>query len=205
IILAIGLGFIIFKATKRHLKIWQLSTIFLPVFSIQILLQLWTTPQEFGGTTFYKIGDASRAYKNYNRINYSDFPNLTTGERVAYIYKFKDKLPNSFVSLQIDSTGQNYESVNERTYIIENRNGKKQYDITKLNLIESDTATIIIEYFRNSDTLIHKMNRNFLNIKAGGWGDKGINLNVNEDNFELKTGIEKLLYGLLERTRKPNR
>lgn len=205
IILAIGLGFIIFKATKRHLKIWQLSTIFLPVFSIQILLQLWTTPQEFGGTTFYKIGDASRAYKNYNRINYSDFPNLTTGERVAYIYKFKDKLPNSFVSLQIDSTGQDYESVNQRTYIIENRNGKKQYDTTKLNLIESDTATIIIEYFRNSDTLIHKMNRNFLNIKAGGWGDKGINLNVNEDNFELKTGIEKLLYGLLERTRKPNR
>ena len=66
-----------------------------------ILLQLWTTPQDFGGTTFYKIGDAFRAYKNYNKINYSNFPNLTTGERVAYIYKFKDRLPNSFVSLQI--------------------------------------------------------------------------------------------------------
>lgn len=205
IIFALGLGFIIFKATKRHLKILKLSTLFLSVFTIQILLQLWTTPQDFGGTTFYKIGDAFRAYKNYNKINYSDFPNLTTGKRVAYIHKFKDKLPNSFVSLQIDSTGQDYESVNQRTYVIENRNGKRQYDKAKLNLIESDTATIIIEYFSDTDTLVHKMNRNFLNIEAGGWGDKGVNLNVNEDNFKLETGIEKLLYGILERTRKPNR
>lgn len=205
IIFALGLGFIIFNVTKRQLKIWQLSTLFLSIFTIQILLQLWTTPQDFGGTTFYKIGDAFRAYKNYNKINYSDFPNLTTGERVTYIYKFKEKLPNSFVSLQIDSTGQDYESVNQRTYVIEDRNGKRQYDTTKLNLIESDTATIIIEYFSNSDTLVHKMNRNFLNIKAGGWGDKRINLNVNEDNFEIETGIEKLLYGILERTRMPNR
>jgi hypothetical protein len=205
IIFALGLGFFIFKTTKRQLKIWQHSTLFLSVFTTQIFLQLWTTPQDFGGTTFYKIGDAFRAYKYYNKINYTDFPNLTTGERVAYIYKFKDKLPNSFVLLQIDSTGQDYESVNQRTYVIENNNGKRHYDSAKLNLIESDTATIIIEYFSDSDTLVHKMNRNFLNIKAGGWGDKGVNLNVNEDNFELETGIEKLLYGILERTRKPNR
>lgn len=95
--------------------------------------------------------------------------------------------------------------MNQRTYVIENKNGKRHYDSTKLNIIESDTATIIIEYFSNSDTLVHKMNRNFLNIKSGGCGDKGVNLNVNEDNFELETGIEKLLYGILERTRKPNR
>lgn len=205
IILAFGLGFIIFKATKRHLKIWQLSTIFLSVFTIQVVLQLWTTPQDFGGSTFFKIGDAYSAYKNYNTLNYSDFQNLTTGERVAYIYKFKDQLPNSIVSLHIDSTGQDYESINERTYVIENRDGKRQFDTTKINIIESDTATLIIEYFRGSETLVHKMNRNFLNIKAGGWGDKGVNLFVKEDNFEIETGIEKLLYGILERTRKPNR
>lgn len=191
---ALGLGFFIFKITEKQLNFRQYSTLFISVLTIQMLLQLWTTPQDFGGTTFYKIADAFGAYVKYNKINYNDFPNLSAGQRVAYIHKFKDKLPNSFVLLQIDSTGQNYESVNQRTYVIENRVGKRYYDTTKLHLIESDTATIIIEYFRFSDTLVHKMNRNFLNIQAGGWGDEGLNLNVKEDNFELETGIEKLLY-----------
>lgn len=202
---ALGLGFFIFKKTEKQLKIWQHSALFLSVFTIQMLLQLWTTPQDFGGTTFYKIMDAFGSYNKYNRINYKDFPNLTIGQRVAYMYKFKEKLPNSFVLLQIDSIGQNYESVNQRTYVIENRIGKRYYDTNKLHLIESDTATIITEYFRFKDTLVHKMNKNFLNIQAGSWGDKGLNLNIKKDNFELETGIEKLLYKIFEQTKKPNR
>lgn len=152
LIFAFGLGLIIYKATIRQRKTWQLSILFLSVFTIQIFLQLLTTPQDGNVSTFYQIGDAFKAYINYNRLNYGDFPNLTEGQRVTYIYKFKDELPDKFISLQIDSTGQNYESINPRTYVFEYRKGKIQYDSTKLKLIESDTSTIIIEYFTNSDT-----------------------------------------------------
>lgn len=205
IIFAFGLGFIIFKIAKRQQKIWQLSTLFLTVFTVQILLQLWTTPQDFGGSTFYKIGDTFKAYKNYNRINYSDFTNLTIGERVAYIYKFNEELPDKFISLQIDSTGQNYESINPRTYAFEYRKGKIQYNSTQLKLINRDTSTTIIEYLPNSDTIIHKTVRDIFNPQLMGWSDNGYNFLKKEDDFEISTGIEKLLYGILERTRKPNR
>jgi hypothetical protein len=205
IIFAFGLGFIIFKVTKRQLKIWQLSTLFLTVFTVQVCLQLWTTPQDFGGTTFYKIRDTFKAYKNYGRINYSDFADLTTGERVAYIYKFKGKLPDKLISLQIDSTGKNYESLNPRTYVFESRKGKIKYDSTKLKLINSDTSTTIIEYLPNSDKIIHKTVRDIFNPQLTGWSDNGYNFFRKEDNFEFTTGIEKLHYSILQRTKKPNR
>ena len=204
ILFSIVLGYIIYRLANRHLKMWQFSFLFFCVFIFQISLQLCTTPQDFGGTTFSKIEDTYKAYIKYDKIKFTDFPNLTTAERVAFIYKFKEKLPNTFVTLQIDSTGQDYESINSRTYVIENRNRIRYYDSTKLKLIENDTATVIIEYSQNNDTVIHKVNRNFLNIKAGGWGDKGLNLNVNVDDFKIETGIEKLLYGIFKRT-KPNR
>jgi hypothetical protein len=204
-IFAFGLGFIIFKAAKRQLKIWQLSTLFLSVFTIQIFLQLLTTPQDSSERTFYQIGDAFKAYINYNRLNYSDFPNLTKGQRVTYIYKFKEKLPDKFITLQIDSTGQNYESLNPRTYVFEYRKGKIQYDSTQLRLIESDTSTILIEYLPNSDTLIHKTIRNIFNPQLMGWSDNGYNFFKKVDNFKTTTGIEELHYSILQRTKKPNR
>jgi hypothetical protein len=166
---------------------------------------LWATPQDGGGNTFSKIGDTFKAYKNYNKIKFTDFPNLTTAGRITYIFKFKYDLPNSFVMLQIDSTKQDNESSCSRVYRIENRDGVRLYDTTKLKLIESDTATVIIEYSLNNDTIVHKMTTNFLNMKAGGWGENGLNLYVNEDDFKIETGIEKLLYGILELTKKPNR
>jgi len=205
IVFALGLGFFIFKATKRQLKIWQLSILFLSVFTIQIFLQLLTTPQDSGGSTLYQIGDAFKAYLNYNRLNYSDFPNLTEGQRVTYIYKFKEKLPDKFITLQIDSTGQNYESLNPRTYVFEYRIGTIKYDSTQLSLIESDTSTIIIEYLPNSDTLIHTTISNIFNSRLMGWSDNGYNFLKKIDDFKTTTGIEELHYSILQRTRKPNR
>tara|TARA_R110002020_G_scaffold401078_2_gene611336 strand:- start:6647 stop:7390 length:744 start_codon:yes stop_codon:yes gene_type:complete len=205
ILIAMGLGLIIFKVTKRQLKIWQLSTLFLCVFSFQIFLQLMTTPQDFGGTTLYKIRDTFNAYVKYDSINYSDFANLTTGERVAYIYKFKEELPDKFIALQIDSTGQNYESLNPRTHLFEFKKGKIQYDSRQLKLINNNTSTTIIEYLPNSDTIIHKTVRDIFSPQLMGWSENGYNFFRKEDDFEMTTGIEKLLYGILERTRKPNR
>src|SRR5690606_34959398 len=109
--------------------------------------------------------------KNYNRINYSDFTNLTTGERVSYIYKFKEELPDKFIALQIDSTGQNYESLKPRTYLFEFKKGKIQYDSRQLKLIYNDTSTTIIEYLSNSDTIIHKTVRDIFSPQLMGWSE----------------------------------
>ena len=174
-IFALGLGFIIFKATKGDLNIWKLSTLFLTLFTVQVFLQLWSTPQDFGGTTFHKIRDTFKAYKNYDRLNYSDFANLSTGQRVAYIYKFKEELPEKLISLKIDSTGDDYESVNPRTYVFEYRKGKIQYDSKQLKLINSDTSTTIMEYLSNSDTVIHETVRNIFNPQLTGWSENGYN------------------------------
>ncbi len=205
IMFSLGLGYVTYRIANSQLRMWQFSFLFLCIFTFQVILQLWTTPQDFGGTTFSKIRNTSKAYINYNKIKFTDFSNLTNAERVAFIYKFKEKLPDSFVMLQIDSTGQDYKSINPRIYIIENKNGIRYYDTTKLTLFESDTATIIVEYLKNYDTVIHRVDKNFLNIKAGGSSDKGLNLNVNEDDFRIDTGIEILMYGILEITKKPNR
>ena len=206
IIFSLTLGYIIYRvARRRQITNWRVSVLFFFVLILQVLLQLWTTPQEFGGNTFSKIKGTFQAYRKYNNLKFTDFPNLTKAERVAYIYKFKKELPNTFVMLEIDSTRQNYKSINPRIYKIENKSGIRYYDTTKLKLIENDTATVIIEYLKNNDTLLHKLNTNFLNIKAGGWGDKGINIYVNEDNFNMDTGIEKLFYEILNLTKRPNR
>jgi hypothetical protein len=166
---------------------------------------LSTTPQDFGGTTFHKIKDTFKAYKNYERINYSDFANVTAGERVAYIYKFKRELPEKFISLQIYSTGKNYESLKPRTYIFEYRKGKIQYDSTQLKLINNDTSTVIIEYLPNNDTIIHKTVRDIFNPQLMGWSENEYNFFKKVDDFKITTGIEELQYKIMQRTRKPNR
>lgn len=205
IVLSLGFGFTIYRLTKRQLKNWQTIFLTLSTLFLQIYLQLWITPQDFGGSTLSKINDTFSAYRKYEQIQYTNFPNLTKAERVIYIYKFQNRLPESLINLQIESTNQEFETINKRNYIIENKAGVRHYDTSKLKLMESDSATIITEYRSNNDTIIYKMNRNFLNIKAGGWLDKGINLNINEDDFKFETGIEKLLYGILKRTKKAYR
>lgn len=149
-----------------------------------------------------KISDAKNAFSKYEEIEFSDFPTLTTGERAAYIYKFKSKLPHTFILLTIDSLKNEYESTNPRTYLIKNTNGIKIYDKSKIKILESESATIITEYYNRVDTLIYKMNRNFLNISSGGYNDRVISLDVHEDDFKLNTGIEKLLYVTLSWTKK---
>lgn len=184
---------------KSRIALWII------VFIVNSLIAAQLYPQQSGQTTLKQIGDTFKAYKNYNKINYSDFTHLTTGERVAYIYKFKERLPDKYISLQIDSTGENYESLNPRTYVFEYRKGEIQYDSTQLKLINSDTSTTIIEYLPNSDTIIHKTVSDIFNPQLIGWSENGYDFFRKEDNFEITTGIEKLLYGILERTRKPNR
>ena len=199
IILSLGFGFILFKLTKRQLKGWQTLIAFSTLITLQSYIQLSTLPQDFGGDAFSKISDAKIAFSNYNKIEFNDFPNLTTGERVVYIYKFKHKLPDTFISLTIDSLKNEYES--PRFYLIQNIDGKRHYDGSKIKIEESDIATIITEYYSKTDTFVYKMDSNFLNMGSGGFNDQIVSLDIHEDDFKLDTGIEKLLYTLLRLTK----
>ena len=98
-----------------------------------------------------------------------------------------------------------YESTNPRTYLIQNIDGKRQYDESKIKIAESDTATIITEYYNKTDTLVYKMDRNFINIGSGGYNDRILSLDIHEDDFKLDTGIEILLYTILGWTKKAYR
>jgi hypothetical protein len=205
IIFSLGFGFILFKLTKRQLKPWQTLIAFLILITFQSHVQLSTIPQDSGGDAFSKISDAKSAFSKYDQIEFNDFPSLTTGERVAYLYKFKSKLPDTFISLTIDSLKNEYESTNPRTYLIQNIDGKRQYDESKIKIAESDTATIITEYYNKTDTLVYKMDRNFINIGSGGYNDRILSLDIHEDDFKLDTGIEILLYTILGWTKKAYR
>src|SRR5690554_4940438 len=103
IILSFGFGFLLFKLTKRQLNSWQILIVFSILIIFQSYVQLSTIPQDFGGSAFSKITDAKSAFSKYDKIEFNDFPNLTTAERVAYLYKYKSKLPDTFISLTIDS------------------------------------------------------------------------------------------------------
>jgi hypothetical protein len=201
IIFSLGFGFVLFKLTKRQLKAWQTIIAFLTLITMQSYIQLSTIPQDYGGNAFSKISDVKSAFSKFDKIEFNDFPNLTTGERVAYMFKFKSKLPNTFISLTIDSLKNKYESTNPRTYLIQNINGKRYYDESKIEIVESDTATIITEFYNKTDTLIYKMNKNFINIGSGGYNDRIVSLDINEDDFKLGTGIEKLFYTILACTK----
>ena len=65
-----------------------------------------------------------------------------------------------------------------------------------------DTATIITEYYNKTDTLVYKMNKNFMKIGSGGYNDRIISIDIQEDDFKLDTGIEKIVYTILCWTKK---
>lgn len=200
LIFSLVLGFLLFKLSKRQLKKWQLIISFFILISIQSIIQLALTPQDYGGNVFSKIIDAKKGYNNYKSIEYTDFPNLSSGERVAYLHKFKYRLPNSLSILTIDSLKNEYESINPRFYLIENKNGKRIYNESKISIEEINDSTIITEYLLQ-DTIVYKMHKNFMNIGAGGYNNRIITLDLYEDDLKLDTGIEKLLFLIMEITK----
>lgn len=76
------------------------------------------------------------------------------------------------------------EIVNSRTYLIQRTENKSKFDKTKLNIIESDTATLILEYY-NNDTLKYKMIRNFFKDGGSGYNDRIISLTCRDDHLGL--------------------
>ena len=87
-----------------------------------------------------------------------------------------------------------------RTYLIQKINNKTYFEEDKIHLQQTDTSTVITEYYKH-DTLTYNMSKNFINIGSGGYNNRIISINIDEDNFKLDTGIEKLLYLILQLTK----
>jgi len=202
IVLSLVLGFILYALLKLQIKKWSCILLIVAFIIVQTLLQLALLPQEFRGSSFKQISNAFSAYKNYDRIKLSDFPKLTDAERVVFIYKFKSQLPLTYTSLTIDSINRVSENVHSHTYEIKKFKTGYSYDTTKLNIIESDSSTIIKQYL-NSDTLMYRIYPNFIK-NSGGYVDHGIYIYTREDKLKIDHGIDVLFYNILRYTKSPH-
>jgi hypothetical protein len=202
ILLSLGLGYLLYLLTKMQFNLWSIALLFSVTLIFQTYIELLVVPQDFGGNAISKISYSYKAYKNYDSIQFKDFANLTQAERVDFIYKFKNKLPDSFIILTLQKYDGNDSIIISRDYIIENRKSKRIYDTSKIKIIENDTATIIIENPNKINKQIHTLDANFLNTTGGGFDDNGLLIDVVEDDFKLKTGIEKLFSGILKLTKR---
>jgi hypothetical protein len=203
IILTLGFGYLLSGLIKRSLKNWLVALLFVTLLIVQTVFQLWAVPKDWDGDSFSRISDAVNAYQKYDKIQFDNFSNLSAAERTVCIYKFENILPDTLIIFTIDSLKNQSESVNPRTYLIQRTENKSTFDKTKLNIIESDTSTLILEYYCNSDTLKYRMIPNFFKGGGGGYNDRTISLTCRGDNLGLTSGIEKLLYYILRVVDKP--
>jgi len=206
IILSLLFGWTIYKITKLSLKPFLVGLTFFVFISLQFIVELYVHPQDFGGTTFQQITNCKRAYKNYDNISFESFPEISGAKRVAYIYKFKRKLPLSISILSIDTSEYEFASQVSRKYMILNFAHDTTYDTTLLKLIRTDTSLVIIENPKESSkTKVHVTDKFFLNNSAGGVIDRtnSIIYNIQLDTFEIDTGLKKLFYKYLRWTKKP--
>ena len=204
LVFAFGLLKIRKKFKRRRLTVISFVTFLF----IQVFIQLLTTPQEYGGEPIEQISQAITTYKQFDKIDFRDFANLEQFERVAYIFKNKKSLPDSYLILSIDSLNDkhllpgdsNYYTYS-KTYIIENRNGKRNWDKEKLEFIETDSSTIIVQRNNNGDSLVYETTNDIL---RGGVGTTRENLSIfcTKDDLKLTTGMQELFYDILSLTKK---
>lgn len=201
--LTLFMCFVFYRVIIRNTKNWIIAFVFLTLLTSQTMLQLWAISKNTDGDSFSRISDATNAYYNYDKIQFDSFPNLSTGERVVFVYKFKNILPDTLYIFTIDSLKDQSVSTNSRTYLIQRINNELVFDKAKLSIVERDTATLIVEYHKKRDTLKYKMIPNFFKDGGSGYNDRIISLTSQSASFELTSGIEKLLYYALSEADKP--
>jgi hypothetical protein len=208
LLLSLVLAFGLLRVHKKF-KSRQVTAICSVTFLfIQIFTQLILTPQEYGGEPIEQISKAISTYKRFDKIDFKDFAKLEQFERVSYIYKNNKSLPDSYLILSIDSLNDkhlipgdsNYYTYS-RTYIIENRNGKRSWNKEELTLIESDSSTIIIQRNENGDSVVYETTNDIL---RGGVGTTKENLAIfcTKDDLKLTTGMQEVFYDILSLTTK---
>lgn len=212
VILSLIFAFILLRVHKKFSRIRSTVICFGAFLSIQLFAQLLLTPQDYGGEPIGQISEAISAYRRFDKIDFSDFSSLNPYERVSYIFKNKNSLPDSYLILSIDSVNDqhlipgdpNY-YIRSKTYMIENRNGIKTWNTDELRILENDSSTVVIERLADGDSIVHKTMTNFL---RGGFGDvrnDHVSLFIREDDLELKSGMQKVFYNALELGKKASR
>lgn len=204
-----------FGLLKIHNKYsrWRLTvTCFIEFLSIQVLAQLLLTPQEFGGEPIEQISEAISTYQHFDEIDFSEFSKLNQFERVSYIFENQRSLPDSYLILSIDNLndqhlipGDPHYYTRSKTYMIENRNGKKTWNTHELGIIASDSSTIIIEHLPDGDSIVHKTMDNFLRGGIGDFRNGNVSLFIAEDDLELKSGMQKVFYNILKWRKRASR
>ncbi|MFM7857059.1 MAG: hypothetical protein ACKO96_35325 [Flammeovirgaceae bacterium] len=164
------------------------------------------------GEPIRQISDAISAYRRFDKIDFSDFSALNQYERVSYIFKNKNSLPDSYLILSIDSVddrhlmpGDPHYYSRSKTYMIEDRNGTKTWNTRELGIIENDSSTLLIERLPDGDSLVHKTMKDFLRGGLGDFRNENLSLFITKDELELETGMQKVFYNALELGKKASR
>jgi hypothetical protein len=206
-IFAFGLLQVHKKINRRRLTV----ICFIAFLCIQVYVDLLLTPQE-NGEPIEQISEAISTYKRFDKIDFSDFSTLNQFERVSYIFKNKNSLPDNYLILSIDSVndhhlipGDPHYYTRSKTYMIENRNGTKTWNTEELGIIENDSSTVVIERLADGDSIMHRTMTNFLRGGFGDFRNDNVSLFIREDDLELKTGMQKVFYSLLELGHKASR
>jgi hypothetical protein len=204
IALSLLFGGTLYMLGKSSVKPLLVGLTFFAFISVQFLFELYVHPQDFGGSTFKQIAEYKQAFKKFDNISFDSFPVLNKAERIAYIYKFKNRLPSTISTLSIDSSSDQFITEVSRKYILLNYPRDTTYDTTVLKLKHTDTSLVIIENPHDSSKMnVHVADKYLLKNTGGGVIDTGksISYNVWLDDLKLHTGLEKLVYRYLTMTK----
>lgn len=167
------------------------------------------TPQEIGGEPPEQISGALRTYREFDKIDFGDFSRLNEFERVAYIFRNKRRLPDSYLILSVNIVNDKglvppdpgYFS-QSTTYLIEKRGKSKSWDKTRLGIIDTDSFTIIIQRNANGDSVIHGAMKNLLRGGVGSSPNDSTSIYCKEDDFKLNTGFQIIFSDILSLTKR---
>jgi hypothetical protein len=205
IILASCSTYLLYRLIKKRIYKLVLIGLAFIFFILQFIFLLYIHPQDYGGEPIDQLKQYAKTYRNYNQVDFNKFDSLNRSERVAFIYKYKNKLPKSISVLYIDTLISSYTNQYERQYTIYNYDNYTIYDTSKLKVVQTDTSTFVQEPLNNN--AIHKLYKAFINDNGVGFSDtlNKYQYNISKDSFDLKSGAEKIFYNLLSWTKKASR
>jgi hypothetical protein len=209
IILSFVFGFALLRVFKKYQSKRLTFVFFVGFITIQMYLQLLITPQEIGGEPLQQVSEAIATYRRFDKIDLSDFSKLNQFERVAYIFRNKSRLPESYLILSVNIRNDKglvppdpgYFS-RSTTYLIEKRRKGKSWDKDKLGIIETDSSTIIIQRNTNGDSVVHGATKTLLQGSVGSSPNDSTSIFCERDDFKLHTGLQMLFSDVLSLTKR---
>lgn len=193
-------SYIIYRAIRKRGLNQNVIFMTAILFVIDTLLLIEIHPQESGGDQTNQIGQFISAVRNYDQIDFDSFASLNKAERVIYIYKFQNRLPSSISTLNIEKDNKDNNENTSRNYELYNYYDSIKYDTAKIMLQQNGDFVILTEKSKPNFGRRHVIRRTFLDDNGTGYIDTTTKYfyNINRDNFELKSGIEKEFYRLLK-------